>query len=192
MSSKSSGLATASIGTQEGEWRPGALILMLREGKKPEKLASTLRGWFPLLGTIRGRMDARLAGQAQPPLAEQPQRTKEKPYYSFGVPWSPTEVAIEPPGWMIKRPTAHAHDITAGTLTESQRHMAEEFRRGMASALGVPPEAIREDVVQRWIISFTQALVKPEYWVEVAPTTYRIRELGWQLGEIARSAYFRR
>ena len=136
-------------------------------------------------------MGARLAGQAQPPLAEQPQRTKEQPYYSFGVPLRPTEVAIGSPDWRIERPAAHARGITAGTLTESPRQMAEEFRRGMASALGVPPEAIREDVVQRWIMAFTQALVKPEYWVEVAPTIEEMRELGRQLGEIIKSAYFK-
>jgi len=76
--------------------------------------------------------------------------------------------------------------FTAGTLTESQRQMAEEFRIGMASALGVPPEAIREDLVTRWIIGWTKAFVKPEYWAEVAPTTDKIRELGRKLGEIVR------
>ncbi len=66
--------------------------------------------------------------------------------------------------------------------------MADEFRRGMASALGVPPEAIREEIVQKWIVNWTRAFVKPEYWAEVAPTTDRIRELGRELGEIVRSA----
>ena len=78
--------------------------------------------------------------------------------------------------------------VTVGALTETQRQMAEEFRRGMASALGVPPEAIREDIVQKWIVNWTRAFVKPEYWAEVAPTTDRIRELGRELGEIAKSA----
>ena len=78
--------------------------------------------------------------------------------------------------------------VTAGALTESQRQMAEEFRRGMADALGVPPEAIREDIVQKWIVNWTRAFVKPECWAEVAPTTDRIRELGRELGEVVRSA----
>ena len=78
--------------------------------------------------------------------------------------------------------------VTAGSLTESQRQMAEEFRRGMAGALGVPPEAIREDVVQKWIVNWTRAFVKPEYWAEVAPTTDRIRDLGRQMGEMVRGA----
>lgn len=78
--------------------------------------------------------------------------------------------------------------LTVGTLTESQKQMAEEFRIGMSQALGVPPEAICEDLVQKWIISYTHAFVKPEYWAEVAPTTDRIRDLGRELGEIVRSA----
>jgi len=78
--------------------------------------------------------------------------------------------------------------FTAGTLTESQKQMAEEFRIGMSQALGVPPEAIREDLVTRWIVGWTKAFVKPEYWAEVAPTTDRIRALGITMGEIVRSA----
>jgi len=78
--------------------------------------------------------------------------------------------------------------VTPGTLTTSQRQMAEEFRRGMAEALGVPPEVIREELVQKWIVNWTRAFVKPEYWAEVAPTTEQIRDLGRQMGEIVRSA----
>lgn len=76
--------------------------------------------------------------------------------------------------------------VTVGGLTESQTQMADEFRRGMASALGVPPEAIREEIVQKWIVNWTRAFVKPEYWAEVAPTTDRIRDLGRQMGEMVR------
>ena len=72
---------------------------------------------FPLITAIRWRMGARLAGQAQPPLAEQPRRTKEQPYYSFGVPWRPAEVAIGPPGWRIERPTPFAsRDISGANI----------------------------------------------------------------------------
>ncbi|GAI46190.1 unnamed protein product, partial [marine sediment metagenome] len=76
--------------------------------------------------------------------------------------------------------------ITVGGLTESQTQMAEEFRIGMSQALGVPPEAIREEIVQKWIVNWTRAFVKPEYWAEVAPTTDTIRALGRELGEIVR------
>ncbi len=78
--------------------------------------------------------------------------------------------------------------VTVGGLTESQSQMAEEFRIGMATALGVPPEAIRDDLVRKWIVNWTRAFVKPEYWAEVAPTTDRIRALGVTIGEIVRSA----
>lgn len=80
--------------------------------------------------------------------------------------------------------------VTAGTLAESQRQMAEEYRRGIAEALGVPPEAIREDVAQSWLVNWNRAFVKPEYLVEVAPTTETIRELGSKIGEISRSALY--
>lgn len=76
--------------------------------------------------------------------------------------------------------------VTVGGLTESQRQMAEEFRIGMSQALGVPQEAIREEVVQKWLVNWTRAFVKPEYWAEVAPTTDRIRDLGRQMGEMLR------
>ena len=77
--------------------------------------------------------------------------------------------------------------IGGNALTESQKQMAEEFRLGMAEALGVPPEAIREDLVQRWVVNWARAFVKPEYWAEVAPTTGKIRELGRNIGDIIRS-----
>jgi len=77
--------------------------------------------------------------------------------------------------------------IGGNTLTESQQQMADEFRIGMAEALGVPQEAIRDDLVKKWILNWTRAFVKPEYWAEVAPTTGKIRELGRNIGDIVRS-----
>jgi len=57
----------------------------------------------------------------------------------------------------------------------------------MAESLGVPQEAIRDDLVKKWILNWTRAFVKPEYWAEVAPTTGKIRELGRNIGDIVRS-----
>lgn len=54
----------------------------------------------------------------------------------------------------------------AKELTPAQKRMAEEFRIGMAEALGVSPERIRNDVVSKWIINWTRAFVKPEHWVQ--------------------------
>jgi len=71
--------------------------------------------------------------------------------------------------------------VTPETLTPAQRRLMEEFRRGIASALGVPPEAIREEPLEKWIVEWTRAFVKPEYWAQGY-------ELGRQLGNILRPA----
>ena len=52
---------------------------------------------------------------------------------------------------------------TIESLPPELRGIAEKFRQGIADALGVPPEAIREDVVVRWVTHWTKAFVKPEY-----------------------------
>jgi hypothetical protein len=49
-------------------------------------------------------------------------------------------------------------------LTPAQKALIEKWKRGIASALGVPPEAIREDVAERWLEHWIKALVKEEYW----------------------------
>jgi hypothetical protein len=49
-------------------------------------------------------------------------------------------------------------------LTPQQKALIEKWKRGIASALGVPPEAIREDVAERWLEHWIRALVKEEYW----------------------------
>jgi hypothetical protein len=70
--------------------------------------------------------------------------------------------------------------ITPETLTESQRRLAEDFKSGIASALGVPAEAIRQELVEKWVIGWTRAMVKPEYYASEA------RELGRRIVEIVR------
>lgn len=72
--------------------------------------------------------------------------------------------------------------VTPGAkLTEAQKRLAEEFRRGIAEALGVPPEAIREEAVERWVKQWTAAFVKPEYWMQA-------RRMGYELGKIVRAS----
>jgi len=57
------------------------------------------------------------------------------------------------------------HLFYAQRVPESKKkELAEKFKRGIAEALGVPPEAIREDVVERWATAWIRAFVKPEYW----------------------------
>ena len=59
--------------------------------------------------------------------------------------------------------------LTLEALTPEQRALAEEFRRGIASALGVPPEAIREDILVKWVKEWSRAFIKPEYYAQLSP-----------------------
>lgn len=63
------------------------------------------------------------------------------------------------------------------TLDEAQKRLAEDFRRGLASALGVPPEAIRQDLVENWIVGWTRAVVDPAFLGQA-------EEFGRALGQI--------
>jgi len=60
--------------------------------------------------------------------------------------------------------------VTPETLTPAQKALAEKFKVGIASVLGVPPEAIREEVVEKWVIQWSKAFVKPEYWKQAGIT----------------------
>lgn len=70
--------------------------------------------------------------------------------------------------------------VTSGTLTEAQRQLAEEFRRGLAEALGVSPESIRREVVEKWVVNWSRAFVRPEYWAQQGG----IRQLGRDLAAL--------
>jgi len=52
-------------------------------------------------------------------------------------------------------------------LTPAQRALAERFKVGIAGALGVPPEAIKQEVVEKWVREWAKAFVKPEYWAMI-------------------------
>jgi len=54
--------------------------------------------------------------------------------------------------------------ILGEAFTPEQRALIEKYKTSIARALGVPPEAIREDVAERWLTHWLKALVKPEYW----------------------------
>jgi hypothetical protein len=64
--------------------------------------------------------------------------------------------------WLMARPRLFGE--IRRELTPQQRALIEKWKRGIAEALGVPVEAIREDVAERWLIHWMKALVKPEYW----------------------------
>jgi len=73
-------------------------------------------------------------------------------------------------------------------LTEAQKRLAEEFRRGIAEVLGVPPEAIREEPIEKWVREWTRAFVKPEYTYQInwdALGTV-MRQMGNSLGQVLR------
>lgn len=66
--------------------------------------------------------------------------------------------------------------VTPGTLTPAQKALAQRLKEELAKTLGVPSEAINEEVVERWVINWSKAFVKPEYW------TYLSRETREALG----------
>lgn len=68
---------------------------------------------------------------------------------------------------------------------EPQKQIAEELRCGIAGALGVPPEEIREDIVKEMITDLIY-ISKLEQGPEVTPTIDRIWELRGELGRIYR------
>jgi hypothetical protein len=53
--------------------------------------------------------------------------------------------------------------VQVRALTPQQEELVKRFRRGLAGALGVPEEAIREEVLRKWVTEWTRAIVKEEY-----------------------------
>lgn len=67
------------------------------------------------------------------------------------------------------------------TSTNAQTQLAQGFQRGLASALGISPEHIRQDLVGDWIIGFSQAIVDPAL-------SGQVEEYGRALGQILSQA----
>ena len=57
-------------------------------------------------------------------------------------------------------------------LPPNLRYLAERYRNAIAEVLGLPPEAIREDVVVKWVKHWMHAFVKPEYWSKLHALLY--------------------
>lgn len=74
--------------------------------------------------------------------------------------------------------------IRGGPLTPEQKQLAEEFRRGIAQALGVPPEAIRQEPIERWVRRWTEAFVKPGFLGSA-------RDMGYEISHEIIKAYKR-
>ena len=68
--------------------------------------------------------------------------------------------------WLRMRPRLFGQAVS---LTPKQKELAEKFKRGIAEVLGVPPEAIRDDVVAKWVTEWSRAFVKEEYWHLLEP-----------------------
>lgn len=82
-----------------------------------------------------------------------------------------------------------SQELTTENLTDEQKRLATSFREGMAQALGVPVENIKDEPVHRWIINFTRAFVKPELLKEtIAPSPRLMKIRGQELGAIIRES----
>jgi len=68
--------------------------------------------------------------------------------------------------------------------------LSEKFRRGIAKAIGIPPEYIREDRVRKWVEEWIKAWVKPEYWSTVlqSPSPLLVEALGFEIGNIIKES----
>lgn len=78
-------------------------------------------------------------------------------------------------------------------LPPELRELAEKFRRGIAKAIGVPPEYISEEKVYKWVVNWAKAWTKPEYWQRLgisaqAIANVDIEEMGYELGRIIMEA----
>ena len=90
---------------------------------------------------------------------------------------------------VLAPPVAEEEEIKG--VPEQLEDIAKEFREGIAEALGVPPEAIKEEIVAKWVKNWAKAFVKPEYRWTVgiagqADLARTARELGYELGRIVR------
>ena len=52
------------------------------------------------------------------------------------------------------------------TLTSEEKEAMESYKEGVAKFLGVPPEAISNEVAAKWLKRYGAALISPEYLKE--------------------------
>jgi|GEM_PF-4174621 len=62
--------------------------------------------------------------------------------------------------WLSLRPRI----LSKENLKGEQQFIEQKFREGIARAIGVPVEHIREDITQRWAKNWMKAFIKPEFW----------------------------
>jgi hypothetical protein len=61
--------------------------------------------------------------------------------------------------WWRSRPR-----LLGEVRTPQEKALIEKWKRGIASALGVPREAIRDDVADQYLGWWVRLLVKQDYW----------------------------
>lgn len=44
-----------------------------------------------------------------------------------------------------------------------KKELLEKYKTGLASAIGVRPEEIREEILERWLVNWLRAIIKPEF-----------------------------
>jgi len=62
--------------------------------------------------------------------------------------------------WLSMRPRI----FSVKSIRGEKEVLEQKFKEGIARALGVPVEHIREDITERWVKNFMKAFIKPEFW----------------------------
>ena len=52
-------------------------------------------------------------------------------------------------------------------LPRKLKNLAEEYRRGIAAAIGVSPEQINPEIVEKWVREWTRAFLTPEAFRQI-------------------------
>lgn len=45
-----------------------------------------------------------------------------------------------------------------------KEELIRKYREGLAMAIGVKPEDIREDILEKWLVNWLRSIIKPEVW----------------------------
>ncbi len=52
-------------------------------------------------------------------------------------------------------------------MTRKMMQLAEEYKEGIAEALGVPPEDINQEEVNKWVEDWAKAFLKPAVFYQI-------------------------
>jgi len=52
-------------------------------------------------------------------------------------------------------------------LPRKLKNLAEEYRKGIAAAIGLPPEAISPEIVDKWVREWSRAFITPEAFRQI-------------------------